>query len=118
MSQKHMNKPTPHIKLKTDHPNQLWELDPSIYVLYYLKDGNSMAVMDKDKFYKNKMNNLYKIANERVFRYVVTDHYSGAFYCKYYMARGENTEVLFDFLMTAMGEKDKKKTPLKVCQRD
>lgn len=111
MSQKHMNKPTPHIKLKTDHPNQLWELDPSICVLYYLKDGNSMAVMDKDKFYKNKMNNLYKIANERVFRYVVTDHYSGAFYCKYYMARGENTEVLFDFLMTAMGEKDKQKNP-------
>ena len=111
MSQKHMQQPTPHVKLKTEHPNQLWELDPSICVLYYLKDGNKMAVMDKDKFYKNKLENVYKIKNERVFRYVVTDHYSGAFYVKYYQARGENQETLFDFLMTAMGEKDKQKNP-------
>lgn len=111
MSQKQMQQPTPHVKLKTEHPNQLWELDPSICVLYYLKDGNKMAVMDKDKFYKNKLENVYKIKNERVFRYVVTDHYSGAFYVKYYMARGENQETLFDFLMTAMGEKDKQKNP-------
>lgn len=111
MSQKHMQQPTPHVKLKTEHPNQLWQLDPSICVLYYLKDGSKMAVMDKDKFYKNKLENVYKIKNERVFRYVVTDHYSGAFYVKYYMARGENQETLFDFLMTAMGEKDKQKNP-------
>ncbi len=111
LSPKQMKQATPHISLKTEHPNQLWQLDPSICVLYYLKDGKSMAVMDKDKFYQNKMDNLYKIANERVFRYVVTDHTSGAFYCKYYLARGENQEVLFDFLMTAMGEKDKQKNP-------
>ena len=111
LSQRHMQQPTPHVKLKTDHPNQMWQLDPSICVLYYLKDGTKMAVMDKDKFYKNKMENVYKIANERVFRYVVADHYSGAFYCKYYMARGENQETLFDFLVTAMSEKDKQKNP-------
>ncbi|MBS9780901.1 MAG: transposase family protein [Gammaproteobacteria bacterium] len=111
LSPKQMKQAKPHISLKTEHPNQLWQLDPSICVLYYLKDGKSMAVMDKDKFYQNKMENLYKIANERVFRYAVTDHCSGAFYCKYYMARGENQEVLFDFLMTAMGEKDKQKNP-------
>ncbi|WP_230660435.1 integrase catalytic domain-containing protein [Psychrobacter sp. I-STPA10] len=111
LSQRHMQQATPHIKLKTAYPNEMWELDPSICILYYLKDGNKMAVMDKDKFYKNKLENVYKIANERVFRYVVVDHYSGAFYCKYYMARGENQETLFDFLMTAMGEKDKLKNP-------
>ena len=111
LSQRHMQQPTPHVKLKTDYPNQLWQLDPSICVLYYLKGGTKMAIMDKDKFYKNKLENVYKIANERVFRYVVADHYSGAFYCKYYMARGENQETLFDFLVTAMGEKDKQKNP-------
>lgn len=111
LSQRHMQQPTAHVKLKTEHPNQLWQLDPSICILYYLKDGTKMAVMDKDKFYKNKLENVYKIANERVFRYVVADHYSGAFYCKYYMARGENQETLFDFLVTAMGEKDKQKNP-------
>lgn len=111
LSPRQMKQATPHVNLKTEHPNQLWQIDPSICVLYYLKNGEGMAVMDKDKFYQNKMENLYKIANERVFRYVVTDHASGAFYCKYYQARGENQETLFDFLMTAMGEKDKQKNP-------
>ncbi len=117
LSPKQMKQAKPHINMKTEHPNQLWQLDPSICVLYYLKDGKSMSVMDKDKFYQNKMENLYKIANERVFRYVVTDHCSGAFYCKYYLARGENQEVLFDFLMTAMGEKDKQKNPFEGVPR-
>ncbi len=117
LSPKQMKQPKPHVNLKTEHPNQLWQLDPSICVLYYLKDGKNMAVMDKDKFYQNKMENLYKIANERVFRYVVTDHASGAFFCKYYLARGENQETLFDFLMTAMGEKDKQKNPFEGVPR-
>ncbi len=116
LTPKKLKQPKPHVNMRTDHPNELWQVDPSICVLYYLKDSkgndtNYLRPMDKDKFYKNKMENLYKIANERVFRYVVTDHASGAFYCKYYMARGEDQETLFDFLMTAMGEKDRQKNP-------
>ncbi|MBS9779662.1 MAG: DDE-type integrase/transposase/recombinase [Moraxellaceae bacterium] len=111
LSSKQMRQATPHVKLKTSHPNQRWQLDPSICVLYYLKKNKGLAVMDKDKFYKNKPKNFEKIANERVFRYVVTDHCTGAFYCKYYLISGEDRETLFDFLVTAMSEKDRAKNP-------
>ncbi len=111
LSSKDMQRATPHVNLKTTHPNEQWQFDPSICVLYYLKGGKGMAVMDKDRFYKNKPKNFEKIANERVFRYVVVDHTTGAFYCKYYLTAGENTETLFDFLVTAMSEKDRIKNP-------
>ncbi len=111
LSVKQLKRPTPHVRLRSPHPNYMWQIDPSICVLYYLKKGAGMAVMDRDKFYKNKPQNFAKIANERVFRYVATDHCTGAFYCKYYLASGENREILFDFLLTAMGEKDRQKNP-------
>lgn len=58
-------------------------------VLYYL-DRGGLAVMDKKEFYKNKPQNVKRIANERVLRYLVTDHYSGAFYLHYFLAAGED----------------------------
>lgn len=106
-----MRRPTPHVTLATNHPNHMWQIDPSFCVLYYLKGGKEMAVMDEAKFYKNKPANFGKITNERVLRYVCVDHCTGAFFCYYYNVAGENTETMFDFLMRAMGEKDKQHNP-------
>jgi len=111
MSARQMRRATPHVMLASSHPNHMWQVDPSYCVLYYLKEDKGMAVMDEAQFYKNKPANFAKIANERVLRYVCVDHCTGAFYCRYYNVAGENAETMFDFLMHAMGEKDKQHNP-------
>jgi len=73
--------------------------------------------MDEAKFYKNKPDNFAKIASKRVLRYVAVDHCSGAFYCRYYNVPGENAETMFDFLMHAMGPKDKQHNPFEGVPR-
>lgn len=39
-------------------------------------------------------------------RYLATDHYSGAFFLRYYLAPGENTETITQFLLEAFCERD------------
>lgn len=117
MSAKQMRRATPHVMLASAHPNHMWQVDPSFCVLYYLKEDKGMAVMDEAQFYKNKPANFAKIANERVLRYVCVDHCTGAFYCRYYNVSGENAETMFDFLMRAMGNKDKQHNPFEGVPR-
>ncbi|SHO55013.1 DDE-type integrase/transposase/recombinase [Vibrio quintilis] len=88
------------------HPNHAWQFDVSICVLYYLRGGKGLRVMSADEFYKNKPKNLERIVNERVLRYLATDHYSGAFFLRYYVAPGENTETITRFLFEAFCERD------------
>lgn len=79
--------PAPVTELASLHPNHVWALDASICVLYYLRreaDANhGLQVMDAAEFYKNKPANVKKIEQERVWRYVFSDHTSGAFYLEY-----------------------------------
>ncbi|HAS6636677.1 DDE-type integrase/transposase/recombinase [Vibrio parahaemolyticus] len=88
------------------YPNHAWQFDVSICVLYYLKGGKGLRVMAEDEFYKNKPKNLDRIVNERVLRYLATDHYSGAFFLRYYVAPGENTETITKFLFEAFCERN------------
>ncbi|HFQ4837164.1 TPA: transposase [Vibrio vulnificus] len=87
-------------------PNHAWQFDVSICVLYYLRGSKGLQVMSKDEFYKNKPKNLDRIVNERVLRYLATDHFSGAFFLRYYLAPGENTETITQFLFEAFCERD------------
>ncbi len=102
---------TPHTNLRSLHPNHCWQFDVSVCVLFYLDHGG-LGVMDEKRFYKNKPENLKKIENHRVLRYLVTDHYSGAFFVYYYLAAGENQEVLFDFLMRAWTKREHAQDPM------
>lgn len=111
VSMRQLNRATPHVTLATAHPNHMWQVDPSFCVLYYLKGCRGLAVMDEAQFYKNKPQNFERIATKRVLRYVCVDHCTGAFYCRYYNVSGENAETMFDFLMHAMGSKDKQHNP-------
>lgn len=90
----------PHVTMRSLHPNHVWQLDASICVLYRLRNGRA-GVMDQRKFNARKPRDLAKIMNERVLRYAVTDHTSGALYAKYYLAAGEDQFTLFEFLMDA-----------------
>lgn len=91
---------TPSVQLKSLHPNHTWQVDPSLCVLFYLRTGG-MAVMDEAKFYKNKPGNVKKIEKERVWRYVITDHYSGTIYVRYVLSPGETAESLVDVFLDA-----------------
>ncbi|WP_410472236.1 hypothetical protein ACGTJS_11925 [Faucicola mancuniensis] len=100
--------PAPVVSMKSLHPNHLWQIDPSLCVLYYLprvgKD-TGLRVASHDEFYKNKPSNLVKIINDRVWRYTGTDHASGVIYCHYYFG-GETSANLCDFFIRMMSAKE------------
>tara|TARA_Y100001954_G_scaffold167695_1_gene178016 strand:- start:968 stop:2686 length:1719 start_codon:yes stop_codon:yes gene_type:complete len=91
----------PYVNMRSLHPNHVWQVDPSICVLFYLPKGG-MAVMEEGKFYKNKPGNMKKVEKERIWRYVITDHYSGTIYVRYVQSAGETAQGLVDVLLDAM----------------
>jgi len=93
--------PTPHVSMRSLHPNHVWQLDASLCVLYYLRNGRA-AVMDERTFNARKPRDLARVSNQRVLRYALTDHNSGDTIGRYYHVAGEDQRTLFDFLMFAM----------------
>lgn len=92
--------PRPHTVMASRHPNHVWQIDASMCVLYYLESGG-MAAMDEKKFYKNKPGNVTRIDKQRLVRYAVTDHFSGAFYLQY-LVGSESSENLINFFLDAI----------------
>jgi transposase InsO family protein len=95
-----LRQPTAHINQQSLHPNHVWQIDASVCVLFYLPKGG-LAVMEAKEFYKNKPQNLRRIELARVIRYVVTDHYSGAFYVEYVLG-AESAENLIQCFLNAI----------------
>lgn len=102
----HMNRAETTRSMRSTHPNHVHEFDVSICTLYYLKNGKGMISMPRSEFYKNKPENAEKIKKDRILRYLITDHYSGAFFLRYYQAAGEDTETITQFLFEAFCERD------------
>jgi hypothetical protein len=90
----------PATEMRSLHPNHVWQLDASVCVLYYLKSGQLQA-MDRDEFYRNKPQNLARVAADLCNRYTVSDHYSGAFKCRYLLG-GESAANLVEFFIWAV----------------
>lgn len=103
-----LNRPTPKSSLASLHPNHVWQIDPSLCVLYYLRNVKGLQVMEEDEFYKNKPANIAKIENERVWRYVITDHTSGWIFCYYVLGAesGKNLVEAFIVATQKRGQKD------------
>ena len=99
--------PAPVNRMKSEHPNHCWQIDPSLCVLYYLPrsgEDSGLRVMKQEEFYKNKPKNVVKIENDRVWRYTGTDHASGTILARYYFG-GETSANLCDFFIFMMQEK-------------
>lgn len=99
--------PEPVSRMRSEHPNQCWQIDPSLCVLYYLpRQGrdSGLRVMKEEEFYKNKPKNVVKIENDRVWRYTGTDHASGTVAVRYYFG-GETSANLCDFFIFMMQKK-------------
>ncbi len=103
-----LSQPAPKVELRSEHPNHCWQIDPSICVLYYLKRDDGLHSMPYDQFYKNKPKNLTRIENDRVWRYVIVDHTTGAFYVEYVFGAesGENLCSTFINAMQPRGASD------------
>lgn len=95
-----LQRPAPHVTMRSLHPNHVWQLDASICVLYYLRNGRAQ-VLDERKYNARKPRDLAAIINNRVLRYAITDHYTGDVIARYYHTPGEDQRTLFDFLMWA-----------------
>jgi hypothetical protein len=100
-----MKQAAPAVSMKSLHPNHVHQVDPSYCVLYYLpkRGGGAESFIQRiagdDEFYKNKPQNFERAASFRVWRYVLTDHYSGTLMVRYYQSAGESVENLYDFLL-------------------
>jgi hypothetical protein len=97
--------PTPAVKLASRHPNHVWQIDASISVLYYVPESG-VADMPPGEFYKNKPANFEKIKKQRLTRYVVTDHTSGAIFV-HYVPGGESIVNLAESLLAAMAQRER-----------
>ena len=93
-------RPTPKCSLASEHPNHVWQIDPSLCVLYYLpaKTGEALQVMSEKEFYKNKPGNIRRIEKERVWRYVITDHASGWIYVHYVLGAESGKNLVEAFI--------------------
>ncbi|SCC07654.1 DDE-type integrase/transposase/recombinase [Gilliamella intestini] len=89
--------------LRALYPNHVHEIDPSLCLIYYMK--NKQHIMRERDFYKNKLKNYAKV-KYKVWRYTLYDRASGMIIPWYVEAAGENQHSLFQFLMFAWGKQD------------
>lgn len=102
-----LSKPTAKMTMASLHPNHVWQIDPSLCVLYYLptKKGDALQVMSEKEFYKNKPENIIRVEKERVWRYVISDHTSGWIYI-HYVPGAETGKNLVDSFIAATQKRD------------
>ncbi len=100
--------PKIHSHLQSLHPNHVWQIDPSFCTIYYLKNGQQVIIEDSEA-YKNKHDIYEKLKKNqaKVWRYVMSDHYSGYTFVRYYQTHGENQQVAFDFFLQAAMKKER-----------
>lgn len=102
-----LRRPAASVQQRSLHPNDVWEIDASISTLYYVPEdiqSQGLADMSPNRFYKNKPGNFEKIKRQRLTRYVITDHTSGALFA-WYVAGGESIANLSESLLEAMRDK-------------
>ena len=85
-----LRRATPAQELRSDHPNEVWQIDASISILFYVPEGDDLQPMHQAEFNKNKPGNFERIKRQRLTRYVITDHFSGSIFV-HYLAGGEST---------------------------
>jgi hypothetical protein len=101
---KNAKKPTPHQRMRSEYPNQVHLVDPSLALFYYTPNGEQHVLHD-DEVYKNKQF-LEGKEHLKCWRYVLTDHYSSSVCVRYYAASGEKADNMYDFLLYAWGRKN------------
>lgn len=101
-----MGAPEPGITRVSLYPNHVWFVDVSPCIQWYFRDDKGKYLDQYSdgaaRFYAGKPHNFPK---KKLLRYLVTDHYSGAYFAWYVYAEGENSLDMVDFLWRAMSPK-------------
>jgi len=92
----------PHSSLRTEYPNQVHQADPSVSRLWFPPGGGRAKWLGQTEINRNKNPQEGKV---KLWRYVLTDHYSGSVCARYYAALGETGANMWDFLLYAWGRK-------------
>ncbi|MDR1250297.1 MAG: transposase [Treponema sp.] len=103
LSARYAKQAKPHQRMRSEYPNQVHMADPSLCLLYYTPNGEQHVLRD-DEVYKNKPF-LEGREDLKCWRYVLTDHFSATICVRYYAAKGEKAENMYDFLLYAWGKK-------------
>lgn len=96
--------PTPHVRMRTEHINAVWQIDASVCVLYKTPKGELLLLEEDGVHYKNKPGNLVRVMDQLLVRFVGTEHASNAIAVRFYTG-GETTENALDFLMWMMTQR-------------
>lgn len=91
------------VHIKYAHPNQVWQIDSSVAVLFYAPGGGIRGVelLDDADVYKNKPGAMRRVQDDLCIRWMMTDPYSGAYFVRYY-AGHEDSMGFVEFLIEAM----------------
>ena len=96
---------SPAVRMRTEYPNQAWQADASVCVLYRIRGTGNIGLMKEESYNEKKPENLIKIRNTRIVRYIVVDHCSGNFYLRYEQAAGEDAKGFLDTLIDAITDR-------------
>lgn len=96
--------PKPHVSMRTEHMNAVWQVDASVCVLYRAPNGELQLIDVDGVHYKNKPANLVQVIDKLLVRFVAVEHASAAKAVRFYIG-GETTENALDFLMWAMTQR-------------
>lgn len=99
-----LRRAAPAQQMRSEHPNEVWQVDASISVLFYVPDAGGVQPMHVAEFNKNKPGNFERIKRQRLTRYVITDHYSGAIFV-HYVAGGESTVNLAESFLRCIEQR-------------
>ncbi len=96
--------PSPSVRMRTEHPNAVWQIDASVCVLYRTPKGELLLLEEDGVHYKNKLHNYTKVMNDLLVRYVGVDHTSAPIATRFYLG-GETAINALDFLMWMMTQR-------------
>ncbi len=111
LGMRHVRAPEAGISRVSLHPNHVWQFDISTAIQWYFRDerGRKLDLYPDAgaRFYEGKIENL-KTVRKTIKRFLVTDHYSGAWYAQYYYTGGERWQDVCDFFYKAMAWKQRR----------
>lgn len=97
----------PALSMRSLHPNHVWEVDSSVCVLFYAPGGGikGIKILDDTEVYKNKPDAIARVQGDLCIRWLVIDHYSGAYFVRYF-AGHEDSIGYINFMIEAMQNRD------------
>ena len=104
LDRRSLSAPTPHVRMRTEHINAVWQIDASVCVLYKTPKGELLLLEEDGVHYKNKPENLKRVMDQLLTRFVGTEHASGGIATRFYSG-GETAENALDFLMWMMTQR-------------